>query len=66
MSPRERENRFLEGTGSMVFDRKTGGLMLPLPRTDEGLFRDICETLDYQAVCFDALDKGTPVYHSMY
>ena len=65
MSPRERENRFLEGTGSMVFDRENRrAYACRSPRTDEGLFKDICETLDYQAVCFDALDKGTPVYHT--
>lgn len=65
MSPRERENRFLEGTGSMVFDRENKrAYACRSPRTDEGLFRDICETLDYRAVCFDALDKGTPVYHT--
>jgi len=65
MSPRERETRFLEGTGSMVFDRENRrAYACRSPRTDEGLFRDICETLDYQAVCFDALDKGTPVYHT--
>jgi hypothetical protein len=65
ISPRERENRFLEGTGSMVFDRENKrAYACRSPRTDEGLFKDICETLDYQAVCFDALDKGTPVYHT--
>ena len=65
MSPRERENRFLEGTGSMVFVRENRrAYACRSPRTDEGLFKDICETLDYQAVCFDALDKGTPVYHT--
>ncbi len=65
MSPRERENRFLEGTGSMVFDRENRrAYACRSPRTDEGLFKDICETLDYRAVCFDALDKGTPVYHT--
>ncbi|MFA5768684.1 MAG: arginine deiminase-related protein [Bacteroidales bacterium] len=65
MSPRERENRFLEGTGSMVFDReKRRAYACRSPRTDEGLFRDVCETLDYHAVCFDAADKGTPVYHT--
>jgi len=65
MSPRERENRFLEGTGSMVFDReKRRAYACRSPRTDEGLFREVCETLDYHAVCFDAADKGTPVYHT--
>jgi hypothetical protein len=65
MSPRERENRFLEGTGSMVFDRENRrAYACRSPRTDEGLFRDVCETLDYRAVFFDASDKGTPVYHT--
>ncbi len=65
MSPRERENRFLEGTGSMIFDRENNrAYACRSPRTDEGLFRDICDTLGYQAICFDALDKGSAIYHT--
>ncbi len=65
ISPRERENRFLEGTGSMVFDRENKrAYACRSPRTDEGLFKDICETLDYQAICFNATDKGSPIYHT--
>lgn len=65
ISPRERENRFLEGTGSMIFDRENNrAYACRSPRTDEGLFREICETLNYQAICFDALDKGSAIYHT--
>jgi hypothetical protein len=65
ISPRERENRFLEGTGSMVFDRENHrAYACRSPRTDEGLFRNICETLGYEHVCFDAMEKGAPVYHT--
>ena len=65
MSPRERENRFLEGTGSMVFDReKQRAYACRSPRTDEALFRDLCETLGFEPVCFNALDKGSPIYHT--
>ena len=65
ISPRERENRFLEGTGSMVFDRENHrAYACRSPTTDEGLFRNICETLGYEHVCFDAMEKGAPVYHT--
>ena len=65
ISQRERENRFLEGTGSMIFDRENNGAYAcRSPRTDEGLFRDICDTLNYHAICFDALDKGSAIYHT--
>ncbi|HPW77898.1 MAG TPA: arginine deiminase-related protein [Bacteroidales bacterium] len=65
MSPRERENRFLEGTGSMVFDRENKrAYACRSQRTDEELLRQVCDTLDYEPVCFDALDKGAPIYHT--
>jgi hypothetical protein len=65
ISPRERENRFLEGTGSMVFDRgNKRAYACRSPRTDEELLRQVCDTLNYDPVCFDALDKGAPIYHT--
>jgi hypothetical protein len=49
----------------MVFDRENHrAYACRSPRTDEGLFRNICETLGYEHVCFDAMEKGAPVYHT--
>lgn len=65
----ENENRFLEGTGSMIFDRANrisyAGLS---PRTDEELFRWFCNDFGYQPVTFTATqpvnEERLPVYHT--
>ncbi|WP_026309938.1 citrulline utilization hydrolase CtlX [Niabella aurantiaca] len=62
----EKENLFLEGTGSMVLDRVHQKAYACLsPRTDEKVLRDFCEVLDFTPVLFHAADdSGTPVYHT--
>ena len=62
----EKEDRFLEGTGSIVFDHvhkiAYAGLS---PRTDKELFLSVCNYLHYKPVCFHALDKnGKAIYHT--
>ena len=65
MSPRERQNKFLEGTGSMVFDRENArAYACRSPRTNEDLFLEVCETLSYKPLLFNALSKGQPIYHT--
>ena len=65
MSPHEKQNTFLEGTGSMVFDRENRrAYACRSQRTDETLFYQVCETLDYEPVLFDAIDNETPIYHT--
>ncbi len=65
ISPHEKLDAFLEGTGSMVFDRKNSkAYACRSPRTNESLFLQICETLAFEPVIFDAVDNGTPVYHT--
>jgi len=62
----EKENRFLEGTGSIIFDRvnKIGYACLS-PRTDQELFVYVCNLLNYKAVYFHAEDtNGKAIYHS--
>ncbi|SDC05347.1 hypothetical protein SAMN04487894_101208 [Niabella drilacis] len=62
----EKEQLFLEGTGSMVLDRVHQKAYACLsPRTDERVLLDFCEVLDFTPVLFHAADKnGTPVYHT--
>ncbi len=62
----ERENRFLEGTGSMVLDRKNKIAYACLsPRTDQSLFELFCRLKGFQPVSFTAHDlHGNPVYHT--
>lgn len=62
----EKENRFLEGTGSMVLDRVHQKAYACLsPRTDKKILYDFCEVLDYTPVLFHAFDKkNAPIYHT--
>lgn len=62
----EKENRFLEGTGSIVFDHQNRtAYACASPRTDPVLFAEVCHLLDYEPVYFVALDHGKqPIYHT--
>jgi hypothetical protein len=66
LSQHELSGRFLEGTGSVVFDH-AGRVAYACrsPRTDESVLRELCEELGYEAVAFEASDAaGVPVYHT--
>jgi hypothetical protein len=68
-SPAEKENRFLEGTGSLVLDRENRTAYAALSeRTDKTLFLKYCEDLRFTPCCFTANqtvgDKRLPVYHT--
>ena len=62
----EKNNLFLEGTGSMVLDRENKVLFACLsPRTDKVVLGVFCNKMNYEAVAFTAVDKeGTLVYHT--
>ncbi len=65
----ESENRFLEGTGSMVFDRRNRIAYAALsPRTDAQLFAWFCNDFGYKPVTFTAKQtvgsNRLPVYHT--
>ncbi len=62
----EKENRALEGTGSMVLDRVQKVAFASLsPRTDQGILQDFCGQMGYRAVTFDSYDgHGKLVYHT--
>ena len=62
----ENENKFLEGTGSLVLDRENKiAFACKSPRTDEIVFNDFCNKLGYYPVLFNAVDKNdTMIYHT--
>ncbi len=66
LSGYESEGRFLEGTGSIVFDHAARvGYACLSPRTDEGLLSLVCERLGYRPLPFHAHDrKGREIYHT--
>ncbi len=62
----EAVGRYLEGTGSMIFDHLHCVAYACLsPRTDEHLFREVCAVLQYEPVVFHAVDaRGQEIYHT--
>ena len=62
----EVEDKFLEGTGSMVLDRKNKIAYACLsPRTNKEVLNLFCEQAGYQAITFEAVDeKGKAIYHT--
>lgn len=62
----EDKNMFLEGTGSMVFDRDNQvAFMARSARSSVDVARNLCDRLGYSLLDFTAIDSsGTPVYHT--
>lgn len=62
----EEKGEFLEGTGSMVLDRrKRIAYCCKSPRTSEKVLAEFCSRMNYQPVVFDAVDKNdNPIYHT--
>jgi hypothetical protein len=62
----ERSGRFLEGTGSVVFDHVNAKAYACLSeRTQQDVLCNLCEALGYEPVTFNASDqKGKPIYHT--
>lgn len=65
----EEENRFLEGTGSMILDRRNKIARAAISeRTDKSLFLQFCSTFGYKPVTFTANQsvgsERKPVYHT--
>ena len=65
----EKDNLFLEGTGSMIFDHDNklayGSVSV---RLDEGLFRKFCSDFGFQPVVFHSYqtagEERLPIYHT--
>lgn len=69
ISAPEKDNKFLEGTGSMIFDHDNklayGSVSL---RLDESLFRDFCSKIGYEPIVFHSFQTAgverLPIYHT--
>ena len=66
MEDAEEEEKFLEGTGSMILDRVNRIVYAcRSERTNEEILEEFCETMNFDKVLFDAVDKnGIPLYHT--
>lgn len=62
----EKQNKFLEGSGSIVFDHANRiAYACRSPRTHADLFIQLTKFLKYRPVLFDATDEnGTAIYHT--
>ena len=66
LSKYEKEGKFCEGTGSIIFDHihKVAYACLS-PRTDKDVFIEVCDLLNYKPVCFTSTDaNGQEIYHT--
>lgn len=62
----ESEDKFLEGTGSLVLDRDYRIAYACLsPRTHEEIIKEFAQKMDYRVVSFHATDEhNKPIYHT--
>ncbi len=63
---RATQPRYLEGTGSLVYDHlRRVAYLARSERSDEALARAVLDALGYRLVAFDACDAaGRPIYHT--
>lgn len=66
LSAHESEGVYLEGTGSLVFDRhRKHAYICESSRSNVDLARELCGKLGYELFAFDATDSnGLPIYHT--
>ena len=66
LTHRESEDKYLEGTGSVVLDRvHRVAYACSSPRTDLDVLGEFAQQLDYELMTFDAVDAGgIAVYHT--
>src|ERR1700761_5034464 len=66
LTHREAENKFLEGTGSLVLDRVHRiAYSCFSPRTDLDVLGEFAQLLDYELLSFEASDQESrPIYHT--
>ncbi len=66
LSHYEAQDLFLEGTGSIILDRKKRIAYACIsPRTDKKLFGEFCQLKGYTPISFTALDmQEQPIYHT--
>ncbi|MCF6765486.1 arginine deiminase-related protein [Thiotrichales bacterium 19S3-7] len=66
LSHEEANGRYLEGTGSIVFDHYNHKAYASLSeRTDRALFHQVCKILNYTGISFHSHDNNqVPIYHT--
>ncbi len=66
LSAHEVSGKFLEGTGSIVFDHyKKIAYAALSPRTDRDVLNEVCSAIDYTPFVFSTAGRhGQPVYHT--
>jgi hypothetical protein len=66
LTHRESQEKYLEGTGSVVLDRvHRTAYACSSPRTDLDVLGEFAQQLDYELMTFDAVDsRGAAVYHT--
>lgn len=69
LSHYEKEDLFLEGTGSMILDRENKKVYVCLSkRADEKVLEDFCAKLNYKSIVFHAYQsvdgERLPIYHT--
>jgi len=65
MLKHESMGKFLEGTGSMVLDRENNiAYACVSNRTNDHLFYQWCENMNFKGISFSANDSGKPIYHT--
>jgi hypothetical protein len=66
LSDYEKQDQFLEGTGSMVLDRVNHVAYAGLSRrTSRKVLEEFCRKMSYKPVIFEATDHfGQPIYHT--
>ncbi len=66
ISHHEEDGRFLEGTGSIVFDHAARKAYAAIsPRTHRPLLSELCEMIGYQPAAFRACTRdGNEIYHT--
>ncbi len=66
LSPSERREQYLEGTGSLVLDRVNRiAYACVAPRTHESVLKEFAKALDFETLLFTAVDRhGQQIYHT--
>ena len=61
----ENDNKFLEGTGSIVLDRKNKFAYCSISsRSNNELFKLFCSEMNYTPIIFNSIYQSKPIYHT--
>ena len=61
----EKDDKYLEGTGSIVLDRQNKFAYCSLSkRSDQDLLKIFCSEMNYKPVVFNSIYQSKPIYHT--